>query len=94
MDMRFHEAIVAASGNEALAETHRTYNARLWRVRFLSSQRLVSRDATRSEHIDIVAALRARNAAKAGEALRNHLTTAETNIAAAVAELAVKGEAE
>ena len=45
-DMRFHEAIVAASGNTALAETHATYNARLWRGRFLSSQRVASRETT------------------------------------------------
>ncbi len=87
MDMRFHEAIVAASGNAALAETHATYNARLWRVRFLSSQRKVSRDATRNEHIDIVTALKARDTAAAGAALTNHLRTAEANIAAAVREM-------
>ncbi|WP_299407026.1 GntR family transcriptional regulator [uncultured Roseobacter sp.] len=87
MDMRFHEAIVAASGNEALAETHATYNARLWRVRFLSSQRVASRDATRNEHLEIVEALTARDATAARKALKNHLRTAETNIAAAIAEI-------
>ncbi|WP_299632272.1 GntR family transcriptional regulator [uncultured Roseobacter sp.] len=87
MDMRFHEAIVAASGNEALAETHATYNARLWRVRFLSSQRVASREATRNEHLEIVEALTARDATAARKALKNHLRTAETNIAAAVAEI-------
>ena len=55
-DMAFHDAIVAASGNRSLFETHSTYNARLWRVRFLSSQRLVSRDITRREHEEIVEA--------------------------------------
>ncbi|WP_298972904.1 GntR family transcriptional regulator [uncultured Roseobacter sp.] len=87
MDMRFHEAIVAASGNEALAETHATYNARLWRVRFLSSQRVASREATRNEHLEIVEALTARDATAARKALKNHLRTAETNIAAAIAEI-------
>lgn len=93
-DMRFHEAIVAASGNDALAETHATYNARLWRVRFLSSQREASRDATRREHLEIVEALRARDKAAARVALQTHLQTAEANIAAAMEELAVETEAD
>ncbi|MEM1430383.1 MAG: GntR family transcriptional regulator [Pseudomonadota bacterium] len=93
-DMRFHEAIVAASGNGALAETHATYNARLWRVRFLSSQRVPGRDVTRQEHQDIVDALTARDAAAARRALKQHLRTAETNIAAAKAEIDAAKEAE
>ena len=93
-DMRFHEAIVTASGNAALAETHATYNARLWRVRFLSSQRIPSREATRREHLNIVEALNARDVAAAKQALQTHLRTAETNIAAAVAEPAAHKEAE
>ena len=92
--MRFHEAIVAASGNDALAETHATYNARLWRVRFLSSQREASRHATRREHLEIVEALRARDKAAARVALQTHLQTAEANIAAAMEELAVETEAD
>ncbi|MBW4709752.1 GntR family transcriptional regulator [Roseobacter sp. YSTF-M11] len=94
MDMRFHEAIVAASGNEALAETHATYNARLWRVRFLSSQRVASREATRNEHLVIVEALKARDATAARKALKNHLRTAEINIAAAIAEIETAREAD
>ncbi|MEM8569666.1 MAG: GntR family transcriptional regulator [Pseudomonadota bacterium] len=86
MDMRFHEAIVAASGNRALAETHATYNARLWRVRFLSSQRGISRETTRREHAQIVEALLSRDAAAARKALTNHLRTAESNIAATMQE--------
>ncbi|WP_299775972.1 GntR family transcriptional regulator [uncultured Tateyamaria sp.] len=93
MDMRFHEAIVAASGNAALADTHATYNARLWRVRFLSSQRKVGRDVTRKEHLQILEALKARDAAAARAALTGHLRTAETNIAAAVSEMEKNEEA-
>jgi len=85
-DMAFHDAIVAASGNRALFETHATYNARLWRVRFLSSQRVASREGTRREHLEIVEALKARDAQAARRALKQHLQTAEVNIAAAVAE--------
>ncbi|MEM6942594.1 MAG: GntR family transcriptional regulator [Pseudomonadota bacterium] len=93
-DMRFHVAIVAASGNAALAETHATYNARLWRLRFLSSQRVAGRDTTRQEHLDIVDALKTRDAAAARRALEQHLRTAETNIAAAMAEMGPEERAE
>lgn len=86
LDMAFHDAIVAASGNRALIETHATYNARLWRVRFLSSQRASGREMTRSEHLQIIEALKARDAKAARRALKQHLRTAETNIAAAKAE--------
>ncbi|PLS21113.1 GntR family transcriptional regulator [Neptunicoccus cionae] len=97
-DMAFHTAIVAASGNHALYETHAVYNARLWRVRFLSSQRTAGQDVTRREHLEIVAALKARDAAAARTALKQHLRTAETNIANAKAEADAqantKGESE
>lgn len=93
-DMAFHAAIVAAANNAALAETHATYNARLWRVRFLSSQRDAGRDATRQEHLDIVQALKARDPVAARRALKLHLQTAEKNIAASVAEVQSEKEAE
>ena len=87
-DMQFHDAIVAASRNKALFETHAKYNARLWRVRFLSSQRHQGRDETRREHLEIVDALMVRDPQRTAEALKNHLRTAESNIAAALAERA------
>ncbi len=93
-DMAFHQAIVSASGNAALAETHRSYNARLWRVRFLSSQRVASRDAPRRAHLQIVTALQTRDAAASRQALTQHLRTAETNIAAAKADLAAEKESD
>lgn len=93
-DMAFHEGIVEASGNRALIESHATYNARLWRVRFLSSQRVESREGTRREHLEIIEALKARDAVAARRALKQHLRTAETNIAAAMAEAKAQQETE
>lgn len=93
-DMAFHNGIVKASGNRALSESHATYNARLWRVRFLSSQRVASREGTRREHLEIVDALKARDAVAARQALKQHLQTAETNIAAAMAEAKAQQETE
>lgn len=86
-DMDFHCAIVAAAKNPQLVETHAGYNARLWRVRFLSSQRCASKQSTRREHENIVASLLARNASQTAIDLRQHLTTAETNIELAVNEI-------
>lgn len=81
-DMSFHRAIVAASGNAPLLETHRTYNARLWRARFMSSRRRRNRATTLSEHRKIADALSAREAAHCGRALRAHLASTATNIQA------------
>ncbi len=85
-DMAFHSAIVSASKNLPLAQTHESYNARLWRARFMSSQRKVSRESTVNEHSEIVKALLRRDAPATAKALKQHLTTAETNIANALAE--------
>lgn len=84
-DMDFHTAIVAAARNPQLTETHDSYNARLWRIRFLSSQRKAGRSSTQKEHKQIVVALMARDANKAAQYMRRHLKTAEKNI-----ELAIK----
>ncbi len=80
MDMEFHNAIVTASANSALAQTHQTYNARLWRARFISSRRKVNRAGTLEQHTKIADALVKRNAKKASAALRDHLHTGFVNI--------------
>lgn len=85
-DMEFHEAIVAASHNAPLATTHASYNARLWRSRFMSSQRKVSRESTKAEHAKIVEALMRRDGQGAAEALKLHLATAVVNIKKALRE--------
>ena len=87
-DMRFHQSIVKAAKNPPLAETHAKYNARLWRVRFLSSQRADGSESTRREHHEIVEALMARDAPRTSRALKAHLITAEKNIALALKDRA------
>lgn len=79
-DMKFHAAIVKASRNIPLAKIHATFNARLWRARFMSSQRKVSRQSTADEHNQIVAALTRRDEKETAKALKNHLKTAVMNI--------------
>lgn len=85
-DMAFHGAIVAAARNPALAETHASYNRRLWRARFVSSRRRPKRDRTLSQHRQIAAALTERAPRKAARALRQHLRSALDNIAKTAGE--------
>lgn len=83
-DMAVHCAIVAAGHNDPLIDTHATYNARLWRARFISSQRKMGRENTLREHREIVTALLSRDSKKTAEALKSHLDTAILNITKAL----------
>jgi DNA-binding GntR family transcriptional regulator len=85
-DMMMHEAIVRASGNMPLIDTHRQYNARLWRARFMSSQRSAGRDQTLAEHAAITEALLRRDAKATAAALRAHLASAVSNFSVASEE--------
>ena len=86
VDMQFHRAIVEASNNAPLIETHRHYNARLFRARFVSSRMHVQRENTLNQHQRITDALLSRNAGQAAIELRGHLETAITNIASTIEE--------
>lgn len=83
IDMAFHSAIVAAAHNPPLVVTHNQYNARLWRARFISSQRRANREQQTRKHQDIVDALLARDPGRTSTALRSHLANAVSNIQAA-----------
>lgn len=86
-DMAFHEAIVAATKNKPLIKTHKQYNSRLWRARFMSSRRRVKRRSlTLSEHSAIVEGLRMHDKEKTSSALEEHLRTAIKNISSIFAE--------
>lgn len=73
VDMSFHTAIAEASLNRSLAETHRTYLARLWRARYLSAMQRRNRDRVVDHHGRILAGLRARDAAATLAAIHDHL---------------------
>ncbi|MBX2837837.1 MAG: GntR family transcriptional regulator [Gammaproteobacteria bacterium] len=85
LDMQFHHEIVNAAENEPLIEAHRTFNARLWRARFISSRQRVNRPGTLKQHRDIVQALQKRDAAKCSLALKTHLHAGYNNIKSVVA---------
>ncbi|MDE0534143.1 MAG: GntR family transcriptional regulator [Albidovulum sp.] len=88
IDMEFHRAIVAAARNPSLVEIHNCYNARLWRARFVSSQRRSNREVQTRKHQDIVDSLLARDCDAASTALVTHLRNAIGNIKAAKTEQA------
>lgn len=80
LDMQFHSAIVAASHNAALRETHGSYMARLWRARYLSARRKLSRDRVLRQHKAIHAALVARDASAIKAEIGAHLGAMVVNI--------------
>jgi DNA-binding GntR family transcriptional regulator len=80
IDMEFHRQLVASSRNPALIETHRQYNARLWRARFVSSRRVARRTMTLDQHDQIADSLKKRDTRQISIALRNHLDTTINNI--------------
>ncbi len=93
LDMDFHRAIVRAAHNPPLIETHNQYNTRLWRARYVSSQRRANRKQQMAKHQGIVDALQRRDAAAASAALIDHLRNAIGNIEAARSEVqAAAGE--
>lgn len=73
VDMSFHSAIVGASHNAQLAEIHRTFLARLWRMRFLAATKSRNRDRVMSHHNDILNALNRRDSDAARAAIDAHL---------------------
>lgn len=80
VDMQFHAAIVAATHNAALAETHGAYMARLWRARYLSSRRKRARERVLRQHSAILAALIARDTAAIKTEIGAHLADMVLNI--------------
>ncbi len=79
-DMAFHSAVVAATGNAALMEIHAQNNARLWRVRFLTSSTRYDRDRVLQQHGRIAQTLQNRDKVGASSTLREHLKDAVEKI--------------
>ena len=89
-DMEFHTMIVESARNAPLLKTHRAYNARLWRARFISSNSRTARDRTLMQHRDILAALESRDGKACARCMRGHLESAISNISAAFATMEKK----
>jgi len=73
IDMSFHIAIAKASHNQALAETHHDYLARLWRARFLSASQRRNREKVFGHHNAIMDGLESRDPGAVKATLLTHL---------------------
>lgn len=73
LNQRIHAAIVAASGNKTLIETHSRINAQLYRVRFQSNLQNELWHTAIKEHEDMLRALTERDAETLSTAMQNHL---------------------
>lgn len=80
IDMSFHRSIAKAAHNDALADVHRTFLARLWRARYLAAKRMRNRDRVVAHHLEIVSALRARDADRTRTAILTHLGNLRADI--------------
>lgn len=80
IDMSFHRSIAKAAHNDALADVHRTFLARLWRARYLAAKRRRNRDRVVAHHLEIVSALRARDADRTRTAILTHLGNLRADI--------------
>ena len=77
-DMDLHGLIVEATGNGMLAQVLEMLNERVVQVRVVTSPPRFQHSV--DEHLAIVAALRARDADGAAEAMRQHLANARENL--------------
>ncbi len=73
LNQKIHQAIIAASGNLSLIETHARLNARLYRFRFQSNLRSTTWPTAIAEHEAILAALMRRDAGALSALMRDHL---------------------
>lgn len=71
LNQKIHTSIVSASRNESLIETHKHFNARLYRVRYRSNQRNAKWHEAIDQHEEIIAALEARD----GELIANQMSS-------------------
>ena len=80
IDMNFHESIVASTKNLSLIKTHKQYNARLWRARFMTSRRRIAREKAMIDHGRMVEGLRNRDKDLVSSNMREHLRRAVENV--------------
>lgn len=81
-NIAFHRAIVAASHNPALVQSHKFIDDQLYQARFRSSRKQGRREIAIEEHGRITAALLARDSEAARRAMTEHLTTTIVNLRA------------
>lgn len=91
LNRRIHEAIFEIAGNRALAQLYETLIVRTHAVRFIAQKSPERWRETIAGHDRIMAALRARDGAKLGRLLREHLAHLADTVREALAELDAAG---
>lgn len=81
-NIAFHRAIVAASGNPQLSQTHKQVDDQLYQMRYRSSRDRSRRAVATREHDAIVKALLTRDGPAARRAMARHLSTTIVNLRA------------
>jgi DNA-binding GntR family transcriptional regulator len=84
-NQRIHARIVECSGNAPLAQTYRSLNAQVRRARYLANLSAARWDQAVREHEAMQAALDARDGARLGALLREHLAQKLVMVTAALA---------
>jgi DNA-binding GntR family transcriptional regulator len=80
IDMAFHKSIVRAAHNPALADCHKAYLDRMWRIRYLSASQRDRRDRTFRQHEGMVIGLETRDTDMVRTNVRDHLSSLLENI--------------
>ena len=86
INQKIHQAMVAASRNVSLIETHARLNARLYRVRFQSNLRNRTWPSAIDEHTAILDALMRRDGASLSALMRDHLGSTWAKVSEIMAE--------
>lgn len=73
LNQTIHSAIVQASGNSVLVQTHETLQSQIKRIRFLGNETPERWAAAMAEHEEMIEALGARDADRLAEILGRHL---------------------
>lgn len=80
-NLKFHEVLLAASGNERLCSMARSLQDFVWRFSSVAFTNHARVEKVLTEHRAIVAALEAGDADRAETLARQHMTIARTNLA-------------
>lgn len=73
LNQSIHSMVVAATGNESLVEVHELLQARMKRIRYVGNGTPDKWAGAAQEHVEMMAALQARNGEAAAAAMRKHL---------------------